>query len=84
MESIKDILSHMISISDREMERILSHCYAKGFKKKALLSDDDKFIDEVYFIESGIIRVKITDLSGKEHTSHLLLRISSSLTTIRF
>ncbi|MEM6265704.1 MAG: Crp/Fnr family transcriptional regulator, partial [Bacteroidota bacterium] len=41
-----------------------------SFKKKDMLSDDDKFIDEVYFIEKGILRVKIIDLDGKEHTTH--------------
>lgn len=48
----------------------MSKCYRRKFKKKEILSEDDKIIDEVYFIESGIIRVKIVDLEGMEHTIH--------------
>lgn len=51
----------------------MSLCYRKSFKKKELLSDDDRFIDEVYFIEQGILRVKITDLEGREHTTHFAI-----------
>jgi len=70
MDSFRHTISSMISISPAEMEEFISFCYRKSFKKKSLLSDDDKFIDEVYFIEQGILRVKIIDLEGREHTTH--------------
>lgn len=63
----------MIKISEADASQFMGFCYRKSFKKKALLSDDDKFIDEVYFIEKGIIRVKITDLDGREHTTHFAI-----------
>lgn len=60
----------MISISEAEAEEFMAFCYRKSFRKKAILSDDDQFINEVYFIEKGILRVKIIDLDGREHTTH--------------
>jgi len=63
----------MIAISDEEADKFMSLCYRKLFKKKELLSDDDRYIDEVYFIEKGILRVKITDLEGREHTTHFAI-----------
>ena len=63
----------MISISETEAETFISFCYRKFFKRKTLLSDDDQLINEVYFIEKGIIRVKITDFEGREHTTHFAI-----------
>ena len=63
----------MISISEKETDNFMSLCYRKSFGKKELLSDDDRFIDEVYFIEQGILRVKIVDLTGVEHTTHFAI-----------
>ena len=63
----------MISISQQEAETFMGFCYRRSFKKKEILSEDDKIIDEVYFIEKGIIRVKIFDLGGTEHTVHFAI-----------
>ena len=63
----------MIKISEEEAEKFMGLCYRKSFKKKYLLSDDDEYINEVYFIEQGILRVKIVDLEGKEHTTHFAI-----------
>ena len=63
----------MISISDEEAETFMGMCFRKSFKKKEILSEDDKIIDEVYFIEKGIIRVKIEDINGIEHTVHFAI-----------
>ena len=63
----------MISLSDAEAGEFMSRCYRRKFKKKEILSSDYKVIDEVYFIEKGIIRVKIYDLNGTEHTIHFAI-----------
>ena len=70
MLEFKQAISSLIRISDEEADQFMGMCYRRSFKKKELLSDDDRMIDEVYFIEQGIIRVKITDLEGREHTTH--------------
>ncbi len=63
----------MITLSEREAINFMSMCYRRKFKKKEILSQDEKIIDEVYFIERGIIRVKIIDLAGTEHTVHFAI-----------
>ncbi len=70
MIRLKQAIQSMIQLSEEEERTFMSFCYNKSFKKKAILSDDDEYIDEVYFIENGILRVKIVDLDGKEHTTH--------------
>ena len=73
MISLKNAIETMIEVSQKEMDTFMAFCYKKSFKKKEILSDDDKFVDEVYFIEKGILRVKIIDLEGKEHTTHFAI-----------
>lgn len=70
MENFKNAIRQLITVSDNEAESFSSLCYLKSFRKKALLSEDKKFIEEVYFIRKGIIRVKIDDREGREHTTH--------------
>jgi len=73
MEILKNAISQMVKLSEKEAETFMSMCYRRQFKKKEVLSEDEKVIDEVYFIEKGIIRVKITDLGGTEHTIHFAI-----------
>lgn len=73
MQLLKQAIAQMIHFSESESEELLSRCYKRTFKKKEILSVDEKIIDEVYFIEKGIIRVKIFDLEGTEHTIHFAI-----------
>jgi len=73
MKTLARVIASLIDISDEEANVFMSFCYRKSFKKKSLISNEDKYIDEVYFIEKGILRVKITDLQGKEHTTHFAI-----------
>lgn len=73
MQSLRHTISNMIPISEEELDVFLGFCEQRSFRKKELLSDDDRYIDEVYFITKGIIRVKITDTRGKEHTTHFAI-----------
>ncbi len=63
----------MISISEGEMKDFLNGCFLKTFKRKAILSHPFKIPNEIFFINSGIIRVAITDNKGTEHTIHFAL-----------
>lgn len=73
MDTLRKTITQMICISKDEADTFMSFCYRKSFKKKAFLSDDDAYINEVYFIEKGLLRVKITDLQGREHTVHFAM-----------
>lgn len=70
MPEFEEAISQLISISAQELQEFRSRCYERSYTKKDLLSEDDKYIDEVYFITKGILRVKIIDLDGREHTTH--------------
>ena len=59
MLQLQNVLKQMIQIYDEELEAFTGLCYEKAFKRKALLSQEAKFIAEVYFIKKGIIRVKL-------------------------
>lgn len=74
MEILKAAIEQMISLSEEEAKAFMAMCYRSRFKKKEILSEHDEIIDEVYFIEKGIIRVKIIDLSGTEHTVHFAIQ----------
>lgn len=70
MSLLAQAIRSLIAISDQELEVFVDKCHRKSFPKKSLLSDSAKLIDEIYFIESGLIRVMISDPEGKEHTTH--------------
>ncbi len=70
MSSLAQAIRSLIAISDQELDTFVGKCYRKSFPKKSLLSGSAKFIDEIYFIESGLIRVMISDPEGKEHSTH--------------
>lgn len=73
MQLLKNTISQMIDLSEEEASQFMALCYRRKFKKKEILSEDDKIIDEVYFVEKGILRVKIVDIGGNEHTIHFAI-----------
>lgn len=73
MLQLQNVLRQMIHISDEELDAFTELCYERVFKRKTLLSQEAKFITEVYFIKKGIIRVKLDDLGGTEHTIHFAI-----------
>lgn len=73
MESIRQIVQQMITISEEEMEGLLRHASIKTFSRKDWLSLPGKVPDEIFFINRGLIRVMIADAQGVEHTTHFAL-----------
>lgn len=73
MEQIKTAIRQMISISDQEMEKIISGCVTMKFKPKDFLSHQGEISQEVFFINKGITRSLVIDKDGNEHTIHFLL-----------
>ncbi len=73
MQPIEYAIQSMITITDEEMRGFLSGCFRKSFPKKAVLSYPQRVPNEIFFIEKGIIRVKITDREGVEHSIHFAL-----------
>jgi CRP-like cAMP-binding protein len=73
MESLKQVMRQMISISEDELEDFTSRLCIKKFKRNEIISRPDQIPNDVFFICKGIIRVLITDLEGNEHTIHFSL-----------
>lgn len=63
----------MINIPENEMNEFLSSCFPRTFRRKEILSQPLKVPNEIFFINSGIVRVVITDNKGAEHTIHFAL-----------
>ncbi len=70
MKQIKEAIKQLISISETEMEYFLRDCKIKTFKKKAVLCKPNEIATKIFFINKGIIRVKIVDNKGTEHSIH--------------
>ena len=73
MEQIKQVMRHMINVSEVELNDFLGGAISKTFKRQELLSQPDAIPNEIFFINKGIIRVLITDNEGTEHTIHFAL-----------
>ena len=73
LDKIKQAIRQMIHISDVEMNHFINGCFMKTFKRKEILSYHGSIPNEIYFINSGIIRVIVTDKEGTEHTIHFAL-----------
>ena len=70
---MKQVIRQMIAISDAEMDSFLQRCSIKNFKKRDILSKPNTLLNELYFINEGIVRVTILDQNGTEHTTHFAL-----------
>jgi CRP-like cAMP-binding protein len=73
MEKIKAAIRSMIEISEDELASFLEHSKIRTFHSQEILNASGKVTNDIYFINSGILRVFITDTSGTEHTTHFAL-----------
>ncbi len=73
MKQIETAIKQLITISENEMKFLLGNCKTKTFKKKEILSKPNEIATEIFFINKGIIRVKIIDSNGIEHSIHFAL-----------
>lgn len=63
----------MIDITDDELSLFLARTSIKNIKMKTIVNSANKIMNEIYFINSGLFRVFITDNEGTEHTIHFAL-----------
>ncbi len=73
MQQIRQVIRQMIDISELEMDSLLNQTITKTFKRQTTVSQPDVIPNEIYFINTGIIRVMVTDTHGTEHTIHFAL-----------
>ncbi len=70
MEQIRRAVQQMIRISDTELTGFLKNCYLKTYRRKELLSTPGVVPNTIFFINSGLVRVIVTDREGTEHSIH--------------
>lgn len=73
MEQIIQAIRNMINIPENELNEFLGSCFLRTYRRKEMLSQPLKVPDQIFFINSGIVRVVITDSKGAEHTIHFAL-----------
>ncbi|MBX2957950.1 MAG: Crp/Fnr family transcriptional regulator [Cyclobacteriaceae bacterium] len=73
MEKIKTAISNMVSVTENELNKLLSDCQVRLFKRNEILSYPGEIPQAVFFVNRGIIRVTVTDNEGNEHTIHFAL-----------
>lgn len=73
MEQIIQAIRNMINIPENELNEFLGSCFLRTYRRKEMLSQPLKVPNEIFFINSGIVRVVITDSKGAEHTIHFAL-----------
>ncbi len=73
MKQIRAAIKQMISITEEELDQLLAQCYKVNFKRLQALSVPGEIPQTVYFINSGALRVVITDKQGVEHTVYFAM-----------
>ena len=73
MDKIRNVISQMIPISSHEMDELLSKTIVGRYRKNEIISYPNKIPNEVFFINSGMLRTIIVDQEGVEHTIHFAL-----------
>lgn len=73
MEQLRQAIAQMIKVSETEINNFTSQAFIKTFKRHDILSHPGIIPNDIFFINSGIIRVMITDRDGAEHTIHFAL-----------
>lgn len=73
METISQVIRQMISISEDELTGFLNQAYTRNFKRQEIVSRPGIIPNDIFFINTGLIRVIVTDRDFTEHTIHFAL-----------
>ncbi|KVV14031.1 Crp/Fnr family transcriptional regulator [Flavobacterium sp. TAB 87] len=70
LESIKNLISNYIKISEEEWISYSSNFYVKEIEKKEIVLRQGAICQEVIFVVNGLLRVFFVDNDGEEKTFH--------------
>lgn len=73
MEQVKTFIRQIIHISDDELSQLLNNCAVKTFQRNEILSEPGKEPNELFFINSGLLRVIVNDKTGVDHTVYFAM-----------
>lgn len=71
--SLREALNSLIAINDDTWNYLAARCPERSFGKGEVLSSPGEPVNEVFFVNSGCLRVMVTDQEGKEHTLQFAL-----------
>lgn len=72
-KNIHQVISSHIQVSDEEWAYYSSLLEVKVFKKKTMLLSEGTICKEVFFVNSGLLRIYFVDNNGEEKTFHFAL-----------
>lgn len=72
IEDIHRMLSSIIEIDIKEWEYFSGLFEVKEFKKKEILLHADTICKNIYFVNSGLLRMYFTDNNGRESSFHFV------------
>jgi len=72
-KNIQQVISNYIEISDDEWLHYSSMLQVKVLKKKTMLLSEGTTCKEVFFVNSGLLRIYFVDNNGEEKTFHFAL-----------
>ena len=72
IECIQRMLSSIIEIDDKEWEYFSGLFEVKDFKKKEILLHADTICKNIFFVNTGLLRIYFTDNNGRESSFHFV------------
>jgi CRP-like cAMP-binding protein len=66
-EALREQIEKIVSLTDNEFEKVLSHFNLKHFSKHQFILQADSLVMSNYFIIKGLIKSFYVDEAGKEH-----------------
>ena len=69
-KNIHQVISSYIEISDEEWAYYSSKLRVKDFKQKTIILNEGNICKDVFFVNSGLLRIYFVDNKGEEKTFH--------------
>jgi CRP-like cAMP-binding protein len=69
-KQFRNAVGSMINLDDFEYQSFISNLNYRIYSRKSIIHEVGTIPNEIYFILNGILRVKLIDKKGEEHTVH--------------
>lgn len=66
--TLRNHIEKIVPLTDEEFAFVLPHFKFETYSKNELMIKEGKYVNDVYFVLSGLLKLVYTDKSTKEHT----------------
>ncbi len=73
MDQLAYVMQQMIELAEEELRAMLGFCKLQQLPKHHVFSTPGTIPHDIYFINSGLVRVIVSDRDATEHTMHFAL-----------